>query len=134
VRLMRKAGHIFEHEEEVLEGTIGAPQIFLRPREADREPVAQFHDVDAVERAGDRRFSAGPDAAPLTTRAMACAQVRYLAAATAVVLPPSPVTSAVRFVTSCAAVRGWQVASVIPARAACLAPAIIASRPRLQAI
>jgi quercetin 2,3-dioxygenase len=95
VRLMRKAGHIFEHEEEVLEGTIGALQIFLRPREADREPVAQFHDVDAVERAGDRRFSAGPDAAPLTTRAMAWAQVRYIAAAAVAVRPPSPVTSAV---------------------------------------
>ena len=94
--MMMNAGHSFEREEELLEGPLEAPQIFLHPRAVDLEPVVQFHNFGAAVSEGDWRLLAGPEAAPLTVRAAAWVQDRHLAAEEEAVLPPLPSTAAVR--------------------------------------
>jgi redox-sensitive bicupin YhaK (pirin superfamily) len=90
--MLMNAGHTFQHEETVLPvgGTLEGLQIFLRPREADLEPLVQFHEFDAPVSANAWRLLAGPTDAPLTVRAEAWVHDARLDAGREMALPPAP--------------------------------------------
>jgi redox-sensitive bicupin YhaK (pirin superfamily) len=87
--MMMNAGRSFQHEEHMLPGDhIEALQIFLRPRAPDLEPGVQFHDFAQARSEGAWRLLGGPMDAPLEIRAQAWVRDAYLAARTALPLPP----------------------------------------------
>jgi redox-sensitive bicupin YhaK (pirin superfamily) len=90
--MLMNAGHTFQHEEVVLPvgGVLEGLQIFMRPREADLEPMVQFHEFDSVSSENVWRLVAGPDGAPLTVRAEVWVQDAQLSAGLGMDLPPVP--------------------------------------------
>jgi quercetin 2,3-dioxygenase len=67
--MMMNAGHTFQHEELMLgDGPVRALQIFLRPSEADLEPMVQFHEFPKEDSVDSWRLIAGPRVAPLKVR------------------------------------------------------------------
>jgi redox-sensitive bicupin YhaK (pirin superfamily) len=90
--MLMNAGHTFQHEETVLPagGTLEGLQIFLRPREADLDPMVQFHEFETPVSANAWRLLAGPTDAPLTVRAEAWVHDARLDAGRGLSLPRAP--------------------------------------------
>lgn len=90
--MLMNAGHTFQHEEMVLPegGILEGLQIFLRPREADLEPMVQFHEFDSAFSANAWRLIVGPSGAPLTVRAEVWVQDAHLSAGLGMDIPSVP--------------------------------------------
>jgi len=90
--MLMNAGHTFQHEERVLPGggVLEGLQIFMRPHEADLEPMVQFHEFDSVVSENAWRLVAGPVGAPLKVRAEVWVQDAHLSAGLGMDLPPAP--------------------------------------------
>lgn len=90
--MLMNAGHTFQHEEAVLPegGVLQGLQIFMRPREADLEPMVQFHEFGSAISENTWRLVAGPAEAPLTVRAEAWVHDIHLSAGLGMDLPPPP--------------------------------------------
>ncbi|WP_168879835.1 pirin family protein [Rhizobium sp. P28RR-XV] len=90
--MLMNAGHTFQHEEQVQVdgGALQGLQIFVRPREADLEPMVQFHDFAIAYSENDWRLIAGPENAPLIFRAEAWIHDMRLDPGMAAELPSAP--------------------------------------------
>lgn len=97
--MLMNAGHRFQHEEHIPGNpgeTMRCLQIFVRPAESGLVPQVQFHDVGTPYSENSWRTLAGPDNAPLIFRSQTWLQDTRLEKDHTLMLPPVPVSSAVR--------------------------------------